>query len=327
MTLETRPLPDLEASPDATGIHPWVVAWVTERSRAVPLPGAGQTWTRLATLADVAGHDLSAARLVEGHLDALAILAELGHPPTGTGLYGVWAAHRPGELVAAPAAGGWSLTGTKPFCSGAGLLSRALVVADSPEGPRLFDLDVSGVDVADGTWPAVGMAGSKSLQVRWSGERIRPGQAVGEAGAYTQRIGFWWGAVGVAACWWGGARELLRVVAAQLRNGSASEVQLADLGAAWADSTASESSLRSAAEVIDHGDDVDAARRSALLTRQIVHDAAIDIIALTSSAGGARPLCLDPAQSRRAADLPAYLAQHHRGRDNVALGRLLTGRA
>ena len=44
----------------------------------LPLPGGGRTGERWAVLAELAGEDLSLARLAEGHADALAILAELG---------------------------------------------------------------------------------------------------------------------------------------------------------------------------------------------------------------------------------------------------------
>jgi GlcNAc-PI de-N-acetylase len=65
---------------------------------SLPLPGGGRTRERWAVLADLAGEDLSLARLAEGHADALAILAELGHaaPPAGS-RWGVWAAQPPGR--------------------------------------------------------------------------------------------------------------------------------------------------------------------------------------------------------------------------------------
>jgi hypothetical protein len=46
----------------------------------LPLPGGGRTrerWAVLAVLADLAGEDLSLARLAEGHADALAICSEV----------------------------------------------------------------------------------------------------------------------------------------------------------------------------------------------------------------------------------------------------------
>ncbi|MDQ6782354.1 MAG: acyl-CoA dehydrogenase [Actinomycetota bacterium] len=299
--------------------------WTAEHAAGVPFPGRGLTWRRLEALAEVAGMDLSAGRLVEGHLDALAILDEMGREPAGPGVYGVWAARRPGELMAFPDGDGWWLQGAKPFCSGAGLLSRALVAADAPDGVRLFDLDVTDVVVVDGTWPAVGMAGSASSCVCWPGQELGVEASLGPPGAYTDRIGFWWGAVGVAACWWGGARALLQVVRADLARGHPGAVELADLGAGWATLEAAEAVLRLAATHIDaqgHGD-IDEARRTALLTRQAVHQACVDVLAAAGAAGGARPICLDAEQSRRSADLYAYLAQHHRGRDAAALGSLL----
>ncbi|MDQ2726639.1 MAG: acyl-CoA dehydrogenase [Actinomycetota bacterium] len=302
-----------------------VEAWVASHADApVPVPGRGRTWPRMELLADVAGGDLSVGRLIEGHLDALAILDELGRSPTGPGVYGVWAARRPGELVASPDGDGWWLQGAKPFCSGAGLLSRALVVADAPDGVRLFDLDVDGVVVVEGTWPAVGMAGSASNRVCWPGQLVKPDEAVGPPGSYTDRIGFWWGAAGVAACWWGGARALLRVVRDDLARGDPGDAELAELGAGWATLDAAGAVLRQAAAQIDaqDGDDKEGARRTALVTRHAVHHACVDVLAAAGAAGGARPICLDPEQSRRSADLYAYLAQQHRGRDAAALGRM-----
>ena len=59
----------------------------------LPLPGAGNTIERWRALAAAAGHDLSLAKLFEGHTDALAILAELHAPAEEDGSrWAVWAA-------------------------------------------------------------------------------------------------------------------------------------------------------------------------------------------------------------------------------------------
>ena len=93
----------------------------------LPLPGSGRTWERWAAFADLAGEDLSLARLGEGHADAVAILAELGGPPPAPGSrWGVWAANPPGpSLEAVKAGGGWRLRGTKQYCSGARTCTHA----------------------------------------------------------------------------------------------------------------------------------------------------------------------------------------------------------
>ena len=80
----------------------------------LPLPGRGRTIERWRALADVARDDLSVARIVEGHADAVAILDELG-AAARTGLLGVWAAH-PQGVTASGCEGGWILEGRKPYC-------------------------------------------------------------------------------------------------------------------------------------------------------------------------------------------------------------------
>ncbi|MHB1533458.1 MAG: acyl-CoA dehydrogenase family protein, partial [Acidimicrobiales bacterium] len=203
-------------------------AFVATASK-IPLPGAGQTPQRLATLADIAGAELSLGRLAEGHADALAILAEAdqaGDP----GRWGVWAARSAdADLDARDTGGMWVLDGAKAFCSGAGVLDRALVTARAGGAVRLFHvrLDHPGVSVLAGTWPSVGMAASMSATVRFAGV---PAEAVGPPGFYTERPGFWFGAVGGAACWAGGARALVDRVAQHLAEGQPDHATLADLG-------------------------------------------------------------------------------------------------
>ena len=202
---------------------------------STPRPGSGHTWERFRTLASIASGNLSAARLIEGHLDALAILAEAGIAPQPSATYGVWAA-RSGKdgLRAQPVAGGWRLTGSTPFCSGVRMLDRALVTAEAEDGYRLFDIDVSEQVTAlvPGSWLAVGMAESASETVVIGGPTVPDAGAVGGPGFYTNRPGFWFGAVGVAACWYGGALGLVQALAGRM---SASDpYALAEIGRAKA---------------------------------------------------------------------------------------------
>jgi len=306
-------------------VEPTFRRWVAEAAPALCLPGQGWTWERFAVLAHAAGQDLALGRLAEGHADAVAILDEAGRRPATPGPYGVWAARaRGGDLTATPTGTGWRLDGQKGFCSGAGMLERALVTADAPDGPRLFDVDVTtaAVTVCPDSWPAVGMAASASSTVAFAGAAVATADSVGPPRFYTARIGFWWGAAGVAACWWGGARALLETVGRHLEAGSPGEHELAAYGSAMARNRAMTETLRWAASEIDAGStDIDRARRAARMTREVVHDGATTILAAAAAAGGARPICLDGSQSRRSADLYAYLAQHHVGRDAAALAR------
>ena len=55
--------------------------WIRSGALDLPLPGGGATATRWNRLAELAETDVTAGRLAEAHLDAVAILAELGGPP------------------------------------------------------------------------------------------------------------------------------------------------------------------------------------------------------------------------------------------------------
>lgn len=294
------------------------------------LPGSGNTWRRFETLAKWASIDLSVGRLVEGHADAVSILSEAGMKPVDEGsTYGVWAARsRHGGTVAERVSGGWELTGSKEFCSGSGIIDRALVTADTEDGYRLFDiaLEENVALVHEDSWPAVGMSDSMSETLEFAGPVIADAHVVGPPDFYTSRQGFWFGASGVAACWYGGANGLVRNLVNSLPK-EPNEHALADLGLAVAALEAMREMLKSSADAID-ADPTDAAGQSryrALVTRQVVHDSAMEVLARVASAGGARPLCHDEAQSRRAADLYVYLSQHHGGVDASELGRLARG--
>ena len=99
---------------------------------------------------------------------------------------------------------------------------------------------------------------------------------------------------------------------------------LADLGKAVANLAAMREVLKDAAEAFDRDpkNEEFQAHYRALIVRQVVHDAAMDVLALVATGAGARPLCHDLDQSRRAADLFVYLSQHHGSSDAAELGRL-----
>jgi alkylation response protein AidB-like acyl-CoA dehydrogenase len=293
----------------------------------LPLPGGGRTRERWALLADLAGDDLSLARLAEGHADALAILAELGAatPPAGT-RWGVWAAQPPGPgLTARRAADGWRLDGTKQYCSGARSCTDALVTATAPDGDRLFAVSTRDMRVVPGTWPATGMAGSDTLDVRFSGTAAEP---LGGPGSYTSRPGFAHGGVGVAACWYGGARAVGTVLRAAAAERDVGPHALAHLGAVDIALYTATTALDVAAAEIDEDpeDHSDGGRLRALRVRALVEAVSTEVMQRVGRALGAGPLCRDEAHSRRVADLTVYLRQHHAERNLAELGTLVTSR-
>ena len=294
----------------------------------LPLPGSGRTRERWAALADLAGEDLSLARLAEGHADALAILAELGAAlPPAASRWGVWAAQPPGPgLEASRTGGGWRLDGTKQYCSGARSCTHALVTAAAPDGSRLFAVSTSDLSPVPGTWPATGMAASDTLDVRFVNIAATP---VGEPGSYTGRPGFAHGGAGVAACWYGGARGIGRTLLAAAAERDIGPHGLAHLGAVDIALHTARTTLETAAGEIDAdpGDRENGGRLRALRVRALIEATATEVMQRAGRALGAGPLCHDEAHGRRVADLTVYLRQHHSERDLAELGALVSGRS
>ncbi|MCW2655629.1 MAG: acyl-CoA dehydrogenase [Mycobacterium sp.] len=298
--------------------------WLSTGELDVPLPGSGATagrWRRLSRLAEI---DVVAGRLAEAHTDAVAILAELNGPaPEPDVLWGVWAAEAPDTTVTAHARGHRiALAGTKAWCSGAGICKAALVTARLDDGRRaLFAVDLGDERVRplEPTWRNPGMADSDTRAVQFSDAPAIP---VGRPGDYLERPGFWFGAIGVAACWLGAARAVAAPLYQHVARGVPDPHALAHLGAVDAALTAAEATLAAAAAYVD-GDPRNQsglAELTARRARAVVETAADEAIVRTGRALGPGPLCMDGGHARRVADLTVYLRQSHAERDLESLG-------
>jgi hypothetical protein len=286
----------------------------------LPQPGAGRTAVRWAVLAAVAERNLTVARVLEAHSDALAILAEAGQPPPG-GTWGVFAAEAaPHRLTAAGPDRQPVLTGVKPWCSLAGQLDAALVTAHAGDQRRLYRVSLREPTVTvdpPGGWVARGLRTVTSVAVRFDGT---PAEPVGEAGWYLSRPGFAWGGMGVAACWHGGAAGLRAAVlrAASRRGGDLAALHAGVVDAAvWGSAAA----LGRGAALIDAGRAQGVAGQVlGLRVRAIVADTAERVIRQAGHALGPAPLAFDEDHARRVADLELYIRQHHAERDLARLG-------
>jgi alkylation response protein AidB-like acyl-CoA dehydrogenase len=288
-------------------------------------PGGGGTLQRWSALDAVAEHDLSLAKLYEGHTDALAILRELGEPRPAAGSWAVWAAEAPqGRTVIETAAdGSIRLQGSKCWCSGAADVQHGLLTAwhEEGRGPQLVGVAMAqpGIVVSSAAWHAVGMAGSASLNVSFHGARAR---LVGNEGEYLSRAGFWHGGAGVAACWYGGAKALAESLRQSLVKAgltSAHPFRLAALGKVELALAQTAALLREAAAWIDANPQHDASA-VALRVRLAAEQCAAGVLGECGRALGAAAYCLDEGFARRAADLPVFIRQSHGERDFAALG-------
>lgn len=301
---------------------------VSGHPQHLPLdPGIGSTLERWTVLARLARTDLVVARLAEADLDARTILGELDGPAPDTGQrWGVWAAEPPDGIVhATPGSDGrWRLSGTKRWCSGVGSCSHALISARSGQERLLFavDLDQPVVRPRLGEWVGLGMAGSATGSVELHDAVACP---VGAPGAYLDRPGFWHGAVGVAACWYGGAVGVTAPLWEAVATGRADQHTLAHLGAVDTALAAARAMLRCAAHDIDDpgvAGDIVVSRRRALRVRAAVEDAATTALERVGRALGPGPLAHLPGHAQRVADLGVYLRQSHAERDLAVLGTL-----
>lgn len=297
-------------------------------STSWPLPGAGDTARRWRLLADLGADDLPLAKLVEPHHDAVAILHELGgRAPEADEVWGVWAAEPPFAVLTATRAdpradapageSTWRLSGSKAFCSGAGLVTHALVTAESPDGPRMFAIALDDDGVTDGDGPAWQGAGMHRADTRTLDLVDVAGTPVGGPGDYVGRPGFWAGAVGVAACWLGGARGVARTL--EDRAARLDQHGLAHLGAVRASLDVAELALEAAAARLD-AHVVDDPERLALSLRAHVADVVESTVSHVGRALGPAPLAFDARHAEHVADLLVFVRQHHAERDLERLG-------
>jgi alkylation response protein AidB-like acyl-CoA dehydrogenase len=306
-----------------------VERWLAAGELDLPLPGSGRTAQRWRRLSELAETDVVAGRLAEAHTDAVAILSELGGPnPQPSQLWGVWAAEA-GEAAVRADGGGDDMTldGTKVWCSGAGICTHALVTARIDADRRgLFAVDLSDDRVRPlaAHWHNAGMADSDTRSVQFTGA---PAVTVGAPGEYLDRPGFWHGAIGVSACWLGGARAVAAPLYRRAVCDSADPHALAHLGAVDAAIAAAEATLLTAACQVD-ADPLNRERRAELIARRaraVVETAVEEAIARTGRALGPGPLAQDAGHARRVADLTMYVRQSHAERDLAKLGRLAGG--
>ncbi|ALE94384.1 hypothetical protein AOC05_18110 [Arthrobacter alpinus] len=319
-----------DAARDCGGRVPAILGLARELGPQLPFPGRGRTlglWQALATLGAA---DLTAARIIEPHVDAVAILHQAGRSDiqTGDSTWGVFAAQGPGEqLLATETDRGWRLNGPKPWCSLAEDLSHALVTARAEDGMRLFAIELShpGISTMGRAWTALGLP---SVPSRGLSLVDVPAIAVGSPEWYVQRPGFSWGGIGVAAIWHGAATALARRVYRHCLSREPDQIALWHLGtldqALWSSRVAFEAAAatvdRQSADSLEHGGG-DAPALTAARLRAAVVSASETILTVSAHGMGPEPLAFEPEHAQRVADLELYLRQDHAERSLSAQGR------
>ena len=277
----------------------------------------------LALLRSVAAADTGVARILDGHLNAVERLrvhappglrdAELAAIATGTRRAGVWGADPvPGEGEPARVAGE-ALHGTKTFCSGAGGLERAIVLArtDGADAPVAAWVDLTAVETIeiDRVWfRGAGMRSSASHRVTFAGTPVLA--LLGPPGALVAQPWFARDALRTAATWAGAADaavdDALARLAARPVTGDLEALAAGRLRT-WQETIGLW--LRAAATELDthrHEDPGGFAARA----RTALADAGRAILDEAERATGSRPAAAGSVLDRAARDLRLFLLQH-----------------
>ncbi|HEV7773754.1 MAG TPA: hypothetical protein VGO48_10755 [Conexibacter sp.] len=311
---------------DALG-HAGVLAWGVQAG--AHRPPAGE---ELALVRRVAAADGSVGRILDGHLNALERLAVQAPPEVREreldavlrrGLRaGVWGADPVGEegepaaVHAAP--GGLVLRGVKVFCSGAGGLQRALVLARdaASDGPPLAAwVDVGDRDLVevDPTWfRGAGLRASVSHRVVFHDASVIA--LLGGPGALSEQPWFARDALRTAASWAGmadtAAAAALHELAARPPRGQLEELAAGRIATAqrtidlW---------VREAARAMDAARDDDAIRPLRAISvhaRDAIASACRALLDEAARACGSRPFATAGSLDRARRDLELFLLQH-----------------
>lgn len=291
-------------------------------SEQIPHPASGsgdfgsQTLIRWQILAFVAGLDLTIAKWFESHLDALSILKEVGDIKA-QGLWAVWAAEGHPDPIRFE---NGNIFGNKAWCSGANIVDFGLLTYRDEAGQSqliMVDMAQSGIDIDNGAWQAVGMQATDTATIQFHGT---PASLVGSPNAYLDRVGFWHGAAGVAACWFGAttaiADYLLTSVAKKPNHFKA--MYLGQIATALA---VNQQYFYHVANLIDTIPDSNhelAIRQLRANTEQVARQ----VLETVGQALGAAPFCTQAHFAKLSADLTVFIRQSHGAFDWQRIGEL-----
>ncbi|MER0240122.1 acyl-CoA dehydrogenase family protein [Fulvimarina sp. MAC8] len=280
--------------------------------------------TLLQLLAAVGRGDLSVGRIYEGHVNALLLIksfgterqrALIGNSANGGHWFGVWNTDAPDRPLREIDG---ALRGAKNFASGVDGLNRAIVTVPSDGGRQMFLVPLTDLPVDRSWWDPMGMRGSGSHVVDFTGFEVTADHRLGRAGDYTREPWFSGGAIRFAAVQTGGLHAVFDIALAHLkRTGRADDPyqahRLAKMGIA-VDSAygwIAEAAHAWSAAASDP-DDIAAGRRLVAVsqaTRSSIEASALAVLEDAERAVGAAGFNRPHPLERRIRDLRTYLRQ------------------
>jgi alkylation response protein AidB-like acyl-CoA dehydrogenase len=161
--------------------------------------------------------NLSIARLYEAHVNALQLIDRYGTVALSAAaakdaadghIFALWVTDPPGKPLALKPGG--LLDGEKAFCSGAGVVTRALITAATDIGTRMLVVGLErGTRVIPSPVQLGGMRAAITGCIDFSGMKVAPDAWLGENGDYLREPVFSAGAWRGSACALGGLAGLV----------------------------------------------------------------------------------------------------------------------
>ncbi|PYD48583.1 acyl-CoA dehydrogenase family protein [Novacetimonas pomaceti] len=267
---------------------------------------------------------LALGRIVEGHINALRLIACYGTPDQlaraamdvhDGALFGVWVTEGATPLRMEQVGGTIRLRGEKIFASGARHVTRALVTARTRDGTTrmlLVTLD-DGRDVSPVFGGLAGMRGAETGRCDFSAMMLPPDAVIGQAGDYLRQPEFSAGAWRGMAVALGGIERLASLLRLQLaeRGRADSPAQQARIGQALIATETAYLWTRKAALVVATQDGRDAGDIVATvnLARIAVERAGLEVIELVQRGLGLSAFTRTNVVERLTRDLATYLRQ------------------
>lgn len=279
--------------------------------------------TLLPILRRLGRRSLSLARLYEGHANAIGLVAAYGaraqiermaEEAREGALFGVWAADDAEGLQISDEPQRRSLRGRKIYCSGAGVVVRALVTARDADGRvwMLTPAQNQGERVDLSGWRVQGMRASATGTVDFTGVSVDSKDIVGGPGDYHRQPLFSGGAWRFAAAQTGGMEGLLHLLAEHLRaTGRGGDPhQLARFGEVSIAVETARLWVERAANLAETSDESAEAIVSYVnLARCAVERAALDLLERVQRSVGLTAFVRPHPIDRMARDLATYLRQ------------------
>lgn len=288
-----------------------------QNNKQASRPNQSNTLIRWQVLAYVSSLDLTLAKWFESHLDALSILHEVGYDKAPQGLWAVWAAEGHPDPIRYTEG---KISGSKAWCSGANLVDYGLMTYRDELGQAqllMVNMHQCGIDIDNNAWQAVGMQATDTATLYFHEvDAIN----VGTPNAYLERVGFWHGAAGVAACWFGAAACIANylITAYQHKPNDYKAMYLGQISTGLA---VTQHYFYYVADLIES----EPLQNHELAIRQLranVERVARQVMETVGQALGAAPFCGNAHFARLTVDLAVFIRQSHGAFDLQKIGEL-----